>query len=784
MFVGSWTTLLMLESRRSRDRVGTRGGEPIYAYTSSVYVAGRDEPVTVHYRQTGPPIAHATLVTVSGKFSGDNGDIYIGAKKIKTLQRVDPNADLKRFVYTPCLVFDAFITGPVVQEATASSDILFFDAVVYGPEISTIRCIFDPAAIVVERLPILYERHKISVIGDVCDYQDGRVAVKVLSFSCIVYPPYMTKADVIFRGKGADQVTEVVECSISYPANRYCNPRRPRRNERSARRQQLFFREAAYAARSVAMPSKGPVVNPRTGRTNYPSGTWGPLAAVRDYYSVAGTCANSCIADSCACGSDISPRASSSLVDLFASCPFPDTGASSSTAARTRCSFADANISTSSTGAHGCCRFIHSRASRYSLPYSRARDILSVADPFTNWACRAFKGTCSVDSGCHLSSTSTSSSRGDTLVRFECSFSGERPGYAKHSCLPFQLPGSRAPYVDDAANTQLSSPLLPSALSPGIASTRRSAPVTRPLGPAATAFSTLCNFTDRSGNMSHLIQPEPPASSAQPLQTAPLLTQTVGAADVVGAANVVEERATDGRPSASSQAAAIGSDTGTHLPHDGAAADNSATTGDDSSGIIGTSVEDPMPFPQFNAGNAEGQVSGTPMETSPNESDSRFAGQDVPEVASSLSDGHEAGNPMETCSTELDVGDATQADPSTPMETSPESQTIPSMCSRPVASAEPAQTADMVSMGGARTTRADSPGGVASVASAALAGGHTQPSELSSSVPSAPSRANETLPFDEMHWRADAERNASDQFEVTDLDISEFINCLAGPCSR
>lgn len=219
MFIGSWSVLLMLASTRNPEPVGERNGKPVYSYVASAHVAGRDEPVAVHYRQTGPPIPYGTLVMVSGMFSETSNDVFIGAKRIKTIKYFGPGVDIQDHRNRPRLVFDAFVSGPVVFEGTASRECLAFDTVVYGPVITTIRCIFEPAAAVLERLPILYERHKISIIGDVCEYDGEHVAVKVVSFSCFVYPPYMTEAKVIFRGKGVDEITEIVECSISFPAN-------------------------------------------------------------------------------------------------------------------------------------------------------------------------------------------------------------------------------------------------------------------------------------------------------------------------------------------------------------------------------------------------------------------------------------------------------------------------------------------------------------------------------------------------------------------------------------
>ncbi|EJD45354.1 hypothetical protein AURDEDRAFT_165570 [Auricularia subglabra TFB-10046 SS5] len=229
MFIGCDGLFLVLFSTYDPDMTVTgRGGKRLKTYTCTGRLAGKprnDAAVTLSYRLSGPPLPFGTLIRLTGTFVYEAPTIQVGATKMEVVAHLGNDVDF-RCTITLCL--EGFVNGPIdfeeVADATNSVDnnarttLMTFTCTVHGPVPSTVRCFLQKFELRKTLLPVIYEQHKVSIIGTACGHKDDIPFVDILSFAFCVYPPHITKnAEVLYcPDDGGELETELV--GIAFPS--------------------------------------------------------------------------------------------------------------------------------------------------------------------------------------------------------------------------------------------------------------------------------------------------------------------------------------------------------------------------------------------------------------------------------------------------------------------------------------------------------------------------------------------------------------------------------------
>ncbi|EJD45204.1 hypothetical protein AURDEDRAFT_124821 [Auricularia subglabra TFB-10046 SS5] len=182
-----------------------------------------DAPVTLSYRLSGSPLAFGTLIRLTGTFIYEAPNMQVGATKMEVVGHLGNNVDFRCSI---TLCFEGFVNGPIDLEeiadtsARADSDapttLMTFTCTVHGPAPSTVRCYLQKFELRKTLLPVIYEQHKVSIIGTACGHKDDVVFVNILSFAFCVYPPHVVKdAKVLYRPDDAGELeTELVGVAL------------------------------------------------------------------------------------------------------------------------------------------------------------------------------------------------------------------------------------------------------------------------------------------------------------------------------------------------------------------------------------------------------------------------------------------------------------------------------------------------------------------------------------------------------------------------------------------
>ncbi|EJD38491.1 hypothetical protein AURDEDRAFT_128829 [Auricularia subglabra TFB-10046 SS5] len=183
---------------------------------------GSDIPVTVSYRFAGPPIEDGMLIKVVGTFAFKTATIRIGALKIQIIRFLGLNLTYR---FSIRLHFEAYIQNRVDLLENDNEKTLAFTCAVYGPAPANFRCSLEHADRHWSKVPVIYDQHKVTIVGDVCGQADGIISVKITNFAFALYPAHIVETEVIFNpiangSLGEEAATEVVKLLTVVPVSK------------------------------------------------------------------------------------------------------------------------------------------------------------------------------------------------------------------------------------------------------------------------------------------------------------------------------------------------------------------------------------------------------------------------------------------------------------------------------------------------------------------------------------------------------------------------------------